>query len=149
MQRLGVRNRFVELNVMFYFGTHTTDFKIENHINSRYGFKALFFTNNIELAELFANYHAKKNNQKKGYVYKADFIRIDHNVDFNGHISHSSTFRNLIYNLQSKFFKVVQIKNVYDYPSDELKKFINSDIVIVFDFNFINKIEYVKEIIIE
>jgi hypothetical protein len=131
---------------MFYFGTHISDFKIENHINSRYGFKALFFTSSLEVAELYANFHAKKNRKQNGYVYQADIIRIEHVVDFRGYISHSSTFRNLVYNLQSKGCRSVAIRNVYDYPSEELMRMIKSDITIVFDFIRIIKIEKIKTI---
>jgi hypothetical protein len=134
---------------MFYFGTHISDFKIESHINSRYGFKALFFTNNIEVAELYAKYHATKNRKKVGYIYRAEFATIQHSVDFNSHVSHSSVFRNLVHSLQSKFYKTVKVKNVYDYPSEDMMKFIKSDIIIIFDFNFIHKIEMEKAIIID
>ena len=36
-----------------YFGIDKDNFSIENHITSRYGFRALFFFTYIEVAELY------------------------------------------------------------------------------------------------
>lgn len=124
----------------FYHGTYLTDFVIENHIDSRYGFKCLFLTNNLQLAKLYAKYHSDKK-KCKGSVYVMD-LPIGKTYDFNFGLTYSALFRNLIYSLFEKEVPSVLIKNVIDYPSDKFKDFIISDILVVFDLAIIQNVEY-------
>jgi hypothetical protein len=112
-----------------YHGYKSAQFKIENHINSRYGFPCLFFTDNIELAKNYSN----------NTVISAE-LNVQTVFDFNNGISHSLTFRNLIYSLRKKSVPVVKIRNVFDRPNENYPLEL-SDIYVVFDFNQINNIQ--------
>ena len=106
------------------------DFKLLNHVNSRYGFNALFFTTNIELAEKYA-----ESFNNKGTIYEFELNPILDSVDYKGRISHSSHFRSLIHRLYKEGKSSVIIKNVYDYPSFKSYYPNKSDLIVVFDFS--------------
>ena len=79
-----------------YFGIDKDNFSIENHITSRYGFRALFFSTDIEVAELYAKFYAKKNRKKTAYIYEFNIIEPKKKIEYNYSISYSSNFRNLV-----------------------------------------------------
>ena len=127
-----------------YFGIDKDNFSIENHITSRYGFRALFFSTNIEVAELYAKFYAKKNRKKTAYIYEFNIIEPKKKIEYNYSISYSSNFRNLVFKGFQEDFNSMLIKNVYDYPSSFLKKMILSDIVVVYNFSEIINFEKIK-----
>jgi hypothetical protein len=108
--------------MIFYHGHNNKIIKFENHINSRYGFKCIFMTNSKELAYQYGN-----------FIYEKEFYNIYTNsIDFNGKVSYSLEFRNLIHKLFKEGKKMILIKNVYDRKSDNLP-LIKSDILVIFD----------------
>lgn len=104
--------------------------KIINERSPRYGIPVIFFTDSAMLASMYS--------AKPYFVVKAD-IESDHRIDFKGHVSHSSEFRNLIFRLSKEGHDVVAIENVYDRPNDNypLEK---STIYVVFNFEKINNL---------
>ena len=131
--------------MIVYHGSPIKDLVINPYAKSRYGMVALFFATNIELAQLYAIYHAK---QKKittgGFVYR--FIIDGHikEYDFCNRISYSADYRNLIYKLHRSNCRIARIKNVFDYPSKSLKRVVESDVVVVFDLGCIKTIELIQ-----
>ena len=68
-----------------------------------------------------------------GPAYQAE-LKPDHTVDFKGHVSHSSEFRNMVFKLSKEGHDVVAVKNVYDRPHDGFP-LEHATIYIVFDFD--------------
>ncbi|MBB3123735.1 nitrous oxidase accessory protein NosD [Mesoflavibacter sabulilitoris] len=114
----------------YYHVSKEKEFDFSLFKKSRYGFTALFFTDNSELKDLYLK-------ENKGAEISIDNPFIDYEIDFNNKISYSSVFRNTIINLNKKGYKTVLIKNVIDYPSSANKKFISSDILVVFDLKYL------------
>jgi hypothetical protein len=127
-----------------YFGIDKEDFTIENHITSRYGFRALFFSTNIEVAELYAKFYAKKNKKSSAYIYEFNIIEPKKKIEYNYAFSYSSNFRNLIFKGFQENINSMMIKNVYDYPSSIFKQMILSDIIVIYDFSEIINFEKIK-----
>lgn len=111
-----------------YHGFNTEKFVIEKHINSRYGFPCLFFTNDKKLA---LNYSNDENKIIEILLFP------EKTIDFKSNVSYSLNFRNLIYQLRNESLNVVEIKNVYDRPNDSFE-LIKSSIFVVFNFDKIN-----------
>ena len=114
--------------MIFYHG-HNKDsnFKIENHISSRYGFPCMFFASNIELAK---NYASNSDN-----IVQIDFIP-NHIIDYQKKRTFSNEFRNLIYQLRNEGHDSVLIKNVFDNPDANYMLEL-SDILVVFNLDII------------
>ena len=112
-----------------YHGTREA-LKLENRVSKRYGLVVLFFTDEIRLA---------KNYSKNDTVYKVA-LKADKVIDFNGQVSHSARFRNLVFQMSKEGHDVVAITNVYDRPNDQypLEK---STIYIVFEIDKIKNLE--------
>jgi hypothetical protein len=127
--------------MIYYFGTYLEEFKIESHILSRYGFPSLFLTTDIELAKLYAKYHADKNKKEKGFIYQFEVFRIGETIDYKGSFTYSSHFRNYIFDCKKRNIDSVIIKNTYDCPSEKYSQLIKSDILVVFDFALIKSIK--------
>lgn len=106
------------------------ELKLENRTSSRYGLVVLFFTTELRLAKMYA--------KGTDNIYKLS-LEADKIVDFNGQVSHSSRFRNLVFRLSKRGCDIVAITNVYDRPNDSypLEK---STIFIVFDIEKIKNI---------
>jgi hypothetical protein len=122
-----------------YRGDADSNFQPQKHINSRYGIIALFFTTDIKVAKLYAKQRSDQERiYNDGAIYTTDLPNQVYSVDFNGEVSHSSKFRNLIYKLHQENHKVVCIKNVYDYPSKDYFELIKSDIIVYFNINNLN-----------
>lgn len=131
--------------MIFYRGSSSENFKIESHINSRYGFRALFFTNDIFLAKLYARYRANEKGLKHGgFLYKAEIQSVDKIIDFNSEITHCAKFRNMIHQEFHNNNKTILIRDCYDYPSKEYFELIKSDVLTVFDLSQIKKIELIE-----
>lgn len=123
-----------------YHGTGVKDFNPEKHINSRYGFQALFFTDKIQIAELYAKHHKEQNKKKEGYVYEIDFFDFDKIIEYNYELSYSGSFRRLIIDLHKQNYNSVFIKNVTDYPSTKLITYLSSNILVLYNIDLIKKI---------
>ena len=125
----------------FYRGDIVENFKVANTL-SRYGFPALFFSSDIELARIYAKYKSKQSHKMTGgYVHEFEINRPRRVHDFNFEISHSRIFRNLIHDFKNKGYPSVLIKNVMDYPSETCNHFDYTDICVVF---FMSEIIEVK-----
>lgn len=121
-----------------YRGSSSKDFEVKKHIQSRYGFNALFFTSSIELARMYAVHHAQiKGTSNGGFVYEFFMPRPRKVIDYNFGITYSRHFRNMIYELHAKKWKSVIIANCYDSPSEKTKKYIINDLVVLFDLDLI------------
>ena len=116
-----------------YMGTHSANFEILDNINSRYGFPALFFTNNLHLARLYATHYAKENDLSGGYVYEFEIRSPDEVIDWNN-FSYSAEFVQKINDLYNEKHKSAALRNVIDFPKQDYSRFVYSDIYIVFDF---------------
>ena len=128
-----------------YRGSSSANFEVKKHVRSRYGFNALFFTTDIELARLYAHHLAReKRNWKGGFVYEFDIPEPYKKVDYKGAISYSSHFRNLMYELYREDLKSAIITNCYDYPSKDLVRYIKSDLVVVYDLELIKNFELIE-----
>ena len=108
-----------------YRGDVSESFVVKDHLTSRYNFKALFFTTNPEVAKMY------------GFLYEFNILDPCETIDYNFKITHSSHFRNLIYQYKNTDLDSVLIKNVYDYPSKKHFRLIKSDILVVFNFSSI------------
>ena len=124
-----------------YHGTKTKELKIEKHIRSRYGFSAFFATPNKTLAIQYAYHNFLKFNT--GYLYAFNFNVDPFVVDFKKSVSHSSVFRNLVFQLQKSHHESVLIKNVIDYPTESLATYTPSEILIIFNLDLIQGIKMV------
>jgi len=113
-----------------YFGCNDKDFKISPFKKSRYGFKALFFATDIDLAKQYAIYHAK--DKSEGYVYQADVPDNIRTFDYGGGFSYDRDFRNLMFEISQMNLPAARITNVIDFPKG-CKKYVKSDVVVVFD----------------
>ena len=122
----------------FYHGSQTKHLKIETHIKSRYGFTAFFGTPNKDLAIQYAYHSFLKYNQ--GYLYSFEFFCEPFIVDFKNSVSHSLVFRNLVCQLQKEHHESVLIKNVIDYPSENLATYKPSEILIIFNLELIQNL---------
>ena len=124
--------------MIVYRGSSRDDFKIEKWKRSRYGFNALFFASDLNLAKLYAQHRADEEYKRNGgFVYEFEIPDYLHSVDYGGKISYSNDFRILMYKLQREGHKGVIIKNVYDYPSKKLFSLKMSNVIVIFDFDII------------
>ncbi len=108
---------------------------IQNKTSSRYGIVVLFFTTEIRLARMYGN--------TIDNVYQTE-LKPDKTVDFKGRVSHSSQFRNLIFQLSKEGYDVVAIENIYDRPNDNypLEK---STIYVVYDISKLQNVVKVSD----
>lgn len=119
----------------FYHASPLKNFSIERKKRSRYGFSALFFSNNIELVQLYFKEH-------KGSIIEIHDPIIYHEVDFQNKISYCGAFKSLIIQLQRAGHKSVLIKNVIDFPSQKNKVYQSSNILVFFDLSEIPPFYY-------
>lgn len=128
-----------------YRGSSSENFEVKKHVRSRYGFNALFFTTSLELARLYAHHLAReKRNWKGGFVYEFEIPEPYKKINYEGAITHSSHFRNLMFKLYREDLKSAIIENCYDYPSKELVRYINSEVVVVFDLDLIKQFKLIE-----
>lgn len=125
----------------FYHGTSTENLKIERHITSRYGFACMFFSNEIQLASLFAKSVSSKKKQNNGFIYELQFSLFSKVIDYKNGVTYSADFRNLIFKLFKEGYSSVLIKNAFDYPCDNFKDLIKSDILVIFDLDVIGELK--------
>jgi hypothetical protein len=118
--------------MIVYHGAHIENFKPNQIIKSRYGIPVLFFTTNHILAKMYKG--------KNGKLFQAE-IHPDKLINFNGEVSHSRKFRNLIYKLYKQNYGSILITNIYDRPNSDFS-FEKSDIMIVFDFGKIKNLHH-------
>jgi hypothetical protein len=82
--------------MIVYRGSSRDDFKIEKWKTSRYGFHALFFASDLELAKLYAQHRADEERKRNGgFVYEFEIPDNLHSVDYGNKISYrdvSSSF---------------------------------------------------------
>lgn len=129
-----------------YRGSSSSDFEVKKHVRSRYGFNALFFTTSLELARLYAHHLAReKRNWKGGFVYEFDIPTPYKKINYKNGITHSRHFRNLMYELHREDINSAIIENCYDYPSKDLVRYIDSDLVVVFDLDSIKNFKLIEE----
>jgi hypothetical protein len=132
-------------NMIVYKGSSRDDFKIEKWKRSRYGFNALFFASNIELAKLHAQHEADEENKiNGGFVYEFEIQGYLHSIDYGYKISYSSDFENLMYKLYREGHKGVIIKNIFVYPSKKLTTLNLSDVIVIFDFDLIKSFKLIQ-----
>lgn len=132
-----------------YRGDASSEFKVEN-IFSRYGFKALFFTNNIQVARMYAHFLAMKNGVRNGgAIYEFNIPEPLKFIDFKDEVTHSRIFRNLIFDLHKQEVNSALITNCFDYPKlTENITILSSDILVVFDFELINDYKLIESNVI-
>lgn len=131
-----------------YIGNGQKDFKVEAWKVSRYGFRALFLTPDVDLALMFARQAAIDNpNYNKGYVHSFEVNAYMAEYCFENRVSHSSTFRNLLFLLKQKAISAAKITKVIDYPSAAFKHSNSYDIVVIFNFELLKNpvLEYVVD----
>jgi hypothetical protein len=130
-----------------YRGDYSNEWQIEHLKKSRYGMPALFWSNDINVASMYADYHAKSNYLPCGYVYacKLPILPIC-TVNYNYKYSYGAEFRNLIYSLHRLKHNWVCIKNVLDVPSKEYLSPIVADIYVCFNPGAIGSMELVKSV---
>ena len=97
--------------MIYYFGTHIENFNVDENKRSRYGFACLFFTSDFDVAKLYAKHHAETNNKKKGFVFKVELKSFLEKIDYKGNVTHSSHFRNLIFDF-SLLNNIVLVKEI-------------------------------------
>lgn len=132
--------------MIVYRGSSSSDFTIQKWKKSRYGFNALFFASEINLAQLYAHHRAEEEyKQNGGYVYKFEILDCLYTIDYGGKTSYSSDFRNMIFKLFRNGHKGVIIKNIIDYPSKKFFRPNFSDVIVVFDFNIIQSFELIQK----
>lgn len=129
------------INMKFYHGTQIENLKLQPYINSRYGFTAFFGAAEKDLAIKYAFHNYKKNGH--GYLYSFEVDQELPVVDFENRISHSSVFRNLVYKLQREKHQAILIKNIIDYPSEELAQYNTGTILIVFNLEIITNLKMI------
>ncbi len=132
-----------------YRGDASSNFEVKN-IPSRYGFKALFFTNNLQVSRMYAHHLAhEKRNWKGGAVYEFNIPEPSKIIDFKDEVTHSRIFRNLIFDLHKQEVNSALITNCFDYPKlTENITILSSDIVVVFDFELINDYKLIESNVI-
>jgi hypothetical protein len=115
--------------ITLYHGT--TSKIIIPGVPSRYGFPAMFYTNNMKLAHNYAKYWSEKN-ELPALVRKRTIEpeQIDKIVDFELKVTHAGGFRNLILSLRGH--KIVRIKNCLDRPSEKYP-LVMGDIFVFFE----------------
>ncbi len=129
----------------FYRGDASEEFKVKRFKTSRYGFNALFFTTNIEVARLYASHRAKEEGKYNGgFVYEFELPEADHIIDYQNKITYSPNFRNLMYTLNKTELDSVYLENTFDYPSKELIKYIKSDLLVIFNLDLIKKYKLIE-----
>ena len=125
----------------YYHGTQHDKLKLQPHINSRYGFNAFFGAVKRTDAINYAYHNFKKFGS--GYLYS---FRVEGDlpvIDFENRISHSAPFRNLMYKLKKEKHQAVLIKNVIDYPNQELAQYNSSTLIIIFDLEIITNLKQI------
>lgn len=103
------------------------ELQLENRLSKRYGLLVMFFTTEKRLAKMYGN-----------NVYQVA-LKADKVIDFNGQVSHSRRFRNLVFQMSKEGHDVVAIENVLDRPSDHFP-FEKSTIYMIFDLNRIKNL---------
>lgn len=124
-----------------FHGTAEKDFKIHTWKKSRYGFPVLFFATELKLAELFAIHHAQEKNLIHGYIFEATINEPVKSIDFGGRMSYDPVFRHTIYKLRDEKIPSVRFTRIIDFPSHDLIVPNKSNVIAVFDFNEIQKIQ--------
>lgn len=109
-----------------YHGSRV-ELKLENKLSSRYGLLVMFFTTEKRLANMYG-----KN------IYQVA-LEADKTIDFNGQVSHSRRFRNMVFQMSKEGHDVVAIENVLDRPNDTYP-FETSTIYIIFDLDRIKNL---------
>lgn len=130
---------------MEYFrGDANPDFKVGEYFRSRYGFPALFFTSNLNLARAYAQYHTRKLEKKgSGFIFSFEAPDYIPEYDYKHSLSHSRHFRKLIYDFYHEGCEIIKLKNVVDYPSSEFADYTASDILVVFNLKLIKNLKEV------
>lgn len=128
--------------MLYYHGNNEKDFTVNPHKNARYGFPALFFTPNIDLARLYAVHHYRKTQRHGGgFVYAIELPdTLACTRDWQNQSTHTPQFKNLICQAATGHIDLLQIKNCLDYPSKELRLLAISDILVCFDTQIITEI---------
>lgn len=130
---------------MIYFTGTQKDFSLSRAKASRYGFPALFFSTNPEHALLYAQHYWQQQRQPAA-VYRIAWAKPLPLLDFGGGVSHSSHFRNTIFQLQRQGKAAWQISNVIDYPSEDLFSGERRNIVAFFDLAQLPELELYGEL---
>lgn len=132
--------------MIVYRGDSSSDFQVSKARRSRYGVPALFFSNKIKLAQLYATHFAIENHLPNGgFVYEAEINASIPTINYEGGATYSGQFRNLIYRLYQQGYPVARLTNVIDYPSKKLMKPCCDDIIVVFDFSRILNIRLIEQ----
>lgn len=127
-----------------YHGTFKKDFSPSEAIGSRYGFPVLFFTDNFNLAEKFAQYHKKKNGA--GFIYEVTINAISNTHDYKSELAYNGMYKSMIHKNFHLGKKSLFIKNVIDRPSADFPCYDVSNIAVIYDFNEIKKIELLSKL---
>lgn len=125
----------------FYHGSKYKNLKLLPHITSRYGFAAFFATPDRDLAIKYSYFNYQKFGS--GFLYAFEANEDLPVIDFQNKISHSYPFRNLIYQLKNEHHEAVLIKNVIDYPNEELAVYKTSTILIIFNLEIITNLKMI------
>jgi hypothetical protein len=131
--------------MIVYHGSSSSNFQVKSK-PSRYGFPALFFTDSIELAQLYALHRAREEGAAKGYVYQYDLPKPSRTIDYQGGITHCGHFRNLMFRLYRATVKSALIQNCFDYPSRQLRAYQSSDVMVVFDLDLVSEGQLIQTI---
>jgi len=110
-------------------------------MKSRYGFTAFFGALERDLAIKYAYHSFKK--LGTGYLYSFEAPKPTEIINFEGKISHSLVFRNLIYKLQKENHKSILIENIIDYPTEELALYTTNTILIIFNLELITNLKMI------
>jgi hypothetical protein len=132
------------IHMIVYRGDASSSFEVKQELRSRYGIPALFFASHIKLAQLYA-IHASGNGNSGGFVYQAELPNDVFTHDFEGKVSYSFLFRNLIYQLHRASHKCVNIINVADVPSKDYAISTPSSVIVVFDFKYILNLKLIQK----
>lgn len=132
-------------NKLFYRGSSSKDFQVKRHVDSRYGFPALFFSSELEIARLYAAHNAReKHNHAGGYVYSMEIMEPMKRIDYKFKVTRCAHFRNLMYELFNSGMDSALVRNALDFPSSDTRQFLDSDILVVFDLSIIPAMELVE-----
>ncbi len=120
----------------YYHGT-SLGFQLSKARKSRYGFWALFFTDQVELAKNYAKFHSLSSLKNKGCLIEIEPPSISKVFDLKYESTYTADFRRLILAEKKLRTKVLLLKNTLDSPS--LKRFapMSSNILVVYDHSII------------
>jgi len=132
--------------MIIYRGDLIESFEIKPWKRSRYGFHALFFTTDLQLARMYAIHHAQEAGKPgAGAVHQAevhDFYVYPY--DFQGKHSYGAEFRNLMHTLQQFQHKALIINNVIDYPKQSMIRYEPTDVVVILDLEIITNLKCIE-----